>query len=242
MLKHLLKNILLKVFPLSIQNVITEPYKKEIHNLKLRPECYAQEGEDLILTEYFDNIKEGFFVDVGAYNPVLFSNTYLFYLKGWRGINIDARPGSMEQFNIVRPRDINVETAVGVEEKTLTYYMFDEPALNGFSKQISEDRNSNTPFQIVNTVDLQLKRLETILNEHLPAGQEISFMSVDVEGLDLEVLNSNNWDKYKPKMMLVETSVTADGIAFESPIHLFLESKGYYFVAKTYRTSFYKIK
>jgi len=242
MLKYLIKKILRKAVPLSIQNIITEPFKKEIHNLKLRPNCYAQEGEDLILKEYFDNVQNGFFVDVGAYNPVLFSNTYLFYLKGWRGINIDARPGSMEQFNVVRPRDINVETAVGLQEKTLTYYMFDEPALNGFSKEVSEDRNSNTPFKIVNTINLPTKRLETILNEHLLDGQEISFMSIDVEGLDLEVLNSNNWDKYKPKMILVETSVTAEGIAFQCPIHVFMESKGYYFVAKTYRTSFYKLK
>jgi FkbM family methyltransferase len=132
--------------------------------------------------------------------------------------------------------------AVGKEEKMLTYYMFNEPALNGFSKEISEVRDSNTSFRIIKTVELPVRRLETILDENIPGEQKISFMSIDVEGLDLDVLESNNWEKYSPEMMLVETSVTAEGIAIESPIHIFLVSKGYQFVAKTYRTSFYKLK
>lgn len=242
MTKYNINRLIRKIIPSGLQNIINEPLKKQIQSLSQRPDCYGQEGEDLILKEYFNGVEIGFFVDIGAYNPILFSNTYLFYLKGWRGINIDARPGSMLDFDKIRPGDKNLEVAIGKEEKILTYFMFDEPALNGFSKEVSLDRNSNTPFRIVNTVDLPVKRLETLLNEHLPAGQGITFMSVDVEGLDLEVLESNNWEKYKPEMMLVETSVTFEGIAFESPIHNFLVSKGYHFVAKTYRTSFYKLK
>lgn len=240
MLKHKIKELIRKVTPRKFQNIINEPLKWQIHNLNLRPNCYGQEGEDLILNEFLGDIETGFFVDIGAYNPILFSNTYLFYLKGWRGINIDARPGSMVEFNQIRPEDSNLEIAIGEEEKTLTYYMFDEPALNGFSKSISEERNSNTPFQIIKTIQLPVKRLETILDQYMPNNTNISFMSIDVEGLDLEVLKSNNWDKYRPEMILAETSVIADGIDFKSPIHNFLESKGYYFVAKTYRTSFYK--
>ena len=67
-------------------------------------------------------------------------------------------------------------------------------------------------------------------------------MSIDVEGLDLDVLQSNNWDKYSPQMLLVETAVVAEGLALNSPIHLFLTDKNYELVAKTYRTSFYKLK
>jgi FkbM family methyltransferase len=204
--------------------------------------CFSQEGEDLILAEFFHDIKDGFFVDIGAYHPSRFSNTYLFYLKGWKGINIDARPGSMTAFKKKRYRDINLEVAIGSEQKTLTYYMFDEPGLNGFSKEISEDRDKNTPYKMIKSLDVQLERLETVLDKYMPIETKINFMSIDVEGLDLEVLKSNNWSKYRPTMILVETSVVSEGLAIGSPIDLFLQEQGYALVAKTFRTSFYKLK
>ena len=74
--------------------------------------CYSQEGEDMILQRMFGQRREGFFVDVGAHHPFRYSNTYLFYKKGWRGINIDATPGSMREFEKYRPADINLEVAV----------------------------------------------------------------------------------------------------------------------------------
>src|ERR1041385_1053171 len=92
---------------------------------------YSQEGEDMILKRIFDEKKNGFYVDVGAYHPKRFSNTYYFYKKGWRGINIDAMPGSRKAFRRQRPRDINVESPISDKHETLTYYAFDEPAING---------------------------------------------------------------------------------------------------------------
>lgn len=204
--------------------------------------CFSQEGEDLILEEFFHETTKGFYVDIGAYHPTRFSNTYLFYSKGWTGINIDARPGSMKSFNKKRPNDINLEVAIGSEQKMLTYYMFDEPGLNGFSKEISEDRDKNTPYKMIKSLDVQLERLETVLDKYMPIETKINFMSIDVEGLDLDVLKSNNWIKYIPKMILIETSVVSNGLAIGSPIDIFLNEKGYELIAKTYRTSFYKLK
>jgi FkbM family methyltransferase len=241
-MKQFLKSIIKSIIPKKIQDIFTYPLLLEIEKLQKRTLCFSQEGEDLILETFFDGMYQGFFVDIGAYYPIRFSNTYLFYLKGWTGINIDARPESMKIFNEIRPKDINIEVAIGKKEETLTYYMFDEPALNGFSKEISEDRHKNTPYKIQKTVNTPLKRLETVLDENMPKNIPIQFMSIDVEGLDLEVLQSNNWEKYKPLMMLVEISVVSQGLAMDSPIHLFLTEKGYELVAKTYRTSFYKLK
>jgi hypothetical protein len=70
---------------------------------------WSQEGEDLILARIFGDKPDGFYVDVGAHHPKRFSNTYYFYRRGWRGINIDAMPGSMLAFNRLRPSDINIE-------------------------------------------------------------------------------------------------------------------------------------
>ncbi len=82
------------------------------------------------MSRYFENKKTtGFYVDVGAHHPLRFSNTYKFYKRGWHGINIDAMPGSMDLFNRLRHRDINLERAVSDSKQILTYYAFNEPAL-----------------------------------------------------------------------------------------------------------------
>ena len=85
----------------------------------------------MILNRFFERKRNGFYVDVGAHHPKRFSNTYTFYKKGWRGVNIDAMPGSMEKFKKIRPRDINLEFAISNKNGTLVYHMFNEPALNG---------------------------------------------------------------------------------------------------------------
>ena len=100
---------------------------------------WGQEGEDLILLRLFPQ-DSGFYIDIGAHHPKRFSNTYLFYRKGWTGINIDAKPRSMKLFQKVRPRDINLEIPIAQEHKKLTYFEFEEPALNTFSKSLSLER------------------------------------------------------------------------------------------------------
>ena len=104
---------------------------------------WSQEGEDLLLKRVFEGQSVGFYVDIGAHHPKRFSNTYLFYRMGWRGINIDAMPGSMSAFNKIRSRDINIEAGVGEKATQLDYYIFNDPALNGFSSQLSEYREAS---------------------------------------------------------------------------------------------------
>jgi hypothetical protein len=93
---------------------------------------WSQEGEDMALRRVFEKEKIGFYVDVGAHHPKRFSNTYFFYRMGWNGINIDAMPGSMKEFDKYRGRDINLELGVAKQEGILNSYVFNEPALNTF--------------------------------------------------------------------------------------------------------------
>ena len=177
-------------------------YQKKIYDYH---NCsYSQEGEDMILARLFAEKKEGFYVDVGAHHPQRFSNTYMFYLKGWRGINIDAMPGNMKLFNEIRPKDINLEFPVSDSNHNLTYYEFNEPALNGFCDEISKKRDGLKQYKIVAQKELYTYTLSQLLDEYLPSNQKIDFLSIDVEGLDYNVLNSNNWQKYRPQVVLVE--------------------------------------
>jgi len=201
--------------------------------------CYSQDGEDLFLDRLIDGAPTGFYIDVGAHHPVRFSNTYMFYLRGWRGINIDAQPGSMDPFRRLRPRDINLECGVGAAAGILPYYQFNEPALNTFDRAEAELKDT-PPYRIVDRIEVAMRRLDALLDEHLPAGQAIDFLTVDVEGKDLEVLESNNWQRYRPRLVLAETLRTELLNLSACPLVRFLAEQGYRPTGKTYNTTFFE--
>lgn len=200
--------------------------------------CFGQDGEDLILDRLLDRQALGFYVDVGAHHPVRYSNTYLFYKRGWRGINIDAMPGAMRAFERLRPRDINIESGVADAPGRLKYHRFNEPALNTFDAAEALRKNS-PPYELLDTIDVPVERLDRLLELHLPAGQAIDFMSVDVEGKDLEVLRSNDWTRHRPRFVLAETLRTDLMTLGTCPITRFLLDVGYRPIAKAYNTSFF---
>jgi FkbM family methyltransferase len=204
-------------------------------------QSFAQEGEDLILASVFEGQKSGFFVDVGAYHPRRFSNTNYFYLRGWRGINIDATPGSMKAFRRARPEDINIEAAVSDEPRTLPYFIFNEPALNTFDPKLARERDGFLSFKIVREIAIAACPLAQILDRHLLPGANIDFMSVDAEGFDLAVLRSNDWGRFVPKIVLVEDTQAGTLAKIDaSPITSFLRERGYEPFASTFRTVFYR--
>lgn len=168
-------------------------------------ESYSQEGEDIILARLCGAKGDGFYVDVGAHHPFRFSNTYLFYLRGWRGINIDATPGSMDAFRRLRPRDINLELFVSTDPTPQRLHLFNEPALNTASAALAARRGEeNSAYRVVGTVAVASRSLASILDEYVQPGQIIDILNIDVEGMDLDVLRSNNWTKYRPTFVLAE--------------------------------------
>lgn len=202
---------------------------------------YSQEGEDIFLSKYFKKKKNGLFVDIGAHHPTRFSNTYLFYKSGWRGINIDATPGSMNLFSSYRPKDINIEAAVSNKTKKIKYYIFDEPALNSFSKLLSKTRETSTKYKIIKTVELVPKKLSEILDKNVQKNQIIDFMSIDVEGHEYEVLKSNNWSKYRPTFLLVETLEVDTNKKNVKRVLTLLRKNNYKIVGSTGRTTIFKL-
>ena len=230
MLKKLLKIIL----PKNVKEKLVDMKNCYLGGYALK--SYSQEGEDMILRRLFENKQIGFYVDVGAHHPMRFSNTYFFYKKGWNGINIDAMPDSMKPFNVIRPRDINIEKPVSDKKQVLTYYAFNEPALNGFSKKLSEERDGKGKYFIKFTKDIEMATLEEILDNNLPKNQEIDFLSIDVEGLDFIVLKSNNFDKYKPKVILIEILGSSLSDIEKNEISKYLKQFNYSIYAKAVNT------
>jgi FkbM family methyltransferase len=227
------KNLKISLSPTSF---LTYPKDLYLHHVI----SFSQEGEDRVLSRFFEDKNKGFYIDVGAHHPQWLSNTYYFYLKGWRGINIDAMPGSMINFNKIRPEDLNLEVAISNAEQELTYYEFNEPALNSFDKVLSEERDKLDKYKITTTHTIKTCQLSDILDKYLPVDREIDFLSVDVEGLDLQVLQSNNWDKYRPKLVLAESLGTKSiQDLSESDISRYMASKGYSLYSKLFLTTIF---
>ncbi|MFC1462582.1 FkbM family methyltransferase [Verrucomicrobiota bacterium] len=199
---------------------------------------YSLEGEDMILRRHFWSRRTGFYVDVGAHHPKRFSNTYYFYERGWRGINIDAMPGSSRAFQRLRPRDVTVEAAVSDKKEILKYYSFTDPALNGFSDELSAERHQSSGHRLLGATDIETQPLAEILDLHMPADTQIDFMSIDVEGLELAVLKSNNWERYRPGILAVETLNFDLKSMDENDTYTFLRDQGYNLFAKTFVTLF----
>ena len=232
------KIILKKLIPAKIREII---YNLVKDTLGLYPEnFFSQEGEDAVLAKFFDMTQKGFYIDVGAHHPIKFSNTYYFYRKGWNGINIDAMPGSMVLFKKKRPRDINLEAAISDKNEKLIYYAFNEPALNGFLDKLSMERNKKENYKIIFKKKIETVMLADILDKYLPAGQNIDFMTIDVEGLDLNVLKSNDWDKYIPRYIVIEMIDSNLRDVFANEVYKFLHKKNYEVVAKTRNTALFK--
>lgn len=229
-----IKKILQKYFPelyakVSLMREIKRTYKKE---------SYSQFGEDAILQKIITK-KNGFYIDIGAYHPIKFSNTYAFYKKGWRGINIDALPGSMESFKKIRPLDINLEIGIDTQTHTIPFYTFQEQAFNTFSKEAYEKYISQLiPF--ARTIEIETAPLAKVLESHVTKKQHIDFMSIDVEGLDLKVLQSNDWNKYRPDYILVEIHSHSIESVHDSEVYNYLVKQGYALIALSVITFIFK--
>jgi FkbM family methyltransferase len=209
----------------------------DVHAIK----SYAQEGEDIVLRRIFDAKESGFYVDVGAHHPKRFSNTYIFYRRGWRGINVEPNPASIREFERARPRDINLQVGISELPGSATYYEFDEPALNTFDREVVDQRLRDTSYRLVGSTQVPLLRLDDVLRRHLPPGQEIDFLSVDVEGLDLSTLKSNDWDSFRPACVLAEV-LGANSVeeVLRGEVARFMLMHRYVMFAKTMNTVFFR--
>lgn len=195
---------------------------------------YSQEGEDRVLARMLGPQKDGFYVDIGAHHPIRFSNTYLLYRFGWRGVVVDPAASTIESFKAVRPRDTTVQVAVGRQRGVLTYYEFDEPAMNTLSGERAEFVTRTTGYQLLSTRTVSVERLDEILERTVPSGTSIDVLSVDAEGMDEEVLASNDWAAFTPRIIVAESLLIGSVTDLaDAPVPSLLRRFGYMPVAVT---------
>jgi FkbM family methyltransferase len=202
--------------------------------------AYSQDGEDMILRRLFERQARGFYVDVGAHHPYRFSNTCYFYRRGWRGINIDPNPDAIDAFRRDRPSDINVCVGVSDAAANLSFHFFNEPALNTFDADLAAARARLAGYRLLETRSVPVRRLDDLLIEYLPRDRKIDFMSIDVEGMDLSVLRSNDWSRFRPSLLLVEAHERTVAAVENDPVARFAVGAGYRLIAKTLNTLIYE--
>jgi len=207
-------------------------------------ESYSQTGEDVVLAGLMGVHQwhpGGWYVDVGAFHPSKHSNTKLFFTRGWQGINIDPSPAAIAAFDQERPGDTNLNIGISEDESAATYLEFSIPEHNGFEEAGCLTRAIAGGAVLVGKRQMELLRLETVLTEVLPQGVQIDLMSVDVEGMELSVLRSNDWSRYRPWHLIVEdTGNPYLGSVVKSQVSLFLRDHDYLPVARTQFSVIYK--
>jgi FkbM family methyltransferase len=169
---------------------------------------YAQNAEDVVLARAFPDKTDGFFVDVGANEPVHDSVTAHFSNRGWTGVNIDPQVTCYEHLVEARPRDTNLNIGVGAKPDDLIFYFVpDAHAMSTFSPQHAEMVRSMGYRTVERTV--AVRPLDDVFAEHV-GDRTVDFLKVDVEGLEHEVLGNFDWSRYRPRVVLVESSPDVD--------------------------------
>jgi len=232
-----MKQLLKKVMPARVRRLLW-PVRERFFD-PYAWKSYSQEGEDMILRRLFEKQARGFYVDVGAHHPHRFSNTHFFYKLGWRGVNIDATPGVKAAFDRARPRDVTVEAAISRDGRELILRQYNEGAINTLAEG-EETPTAQGGYALVRETRMKTRRLGDVLHDTVPPGQVIDFMSVDIEGMDLEALEGNDWKTYRPRYLLVECfNVPLESIG-GAPVGAFLREQGYQVFGKCVHTVLFK--
>ncbi len=212
---------------------------------------YAQCGEDLILASLFYklSIDKPFYLDIGANHPSFISNTYYFYLRGSTGVCVEPNPFLAKKFEKLRGRDIVLNVGIGQgDESEADFYLFPKTAhgLSTFSREEAEYWQ-NTGMKKLGKIKYEkiirvpLLNINKVIESYYKKVPD--FISIDVEGLDLAILQSLDFEQYAPKVFIVETLKYDDkqDEYKNKQVFDFMSSKGYEQYADTHvNTIFYK--
>jgi FkbM family methyltransferase len=193
---------------------------------------FCKSGDDIQLNKLINSTSSGVYVDIGCWHPIKASNTYFFYLRGWKGLCIDPNPELKILFEKFRPTDKFINCAVGEDSKKFKYYMLEEQYSSMNTLNLDFIKKHGLLDKVKKTLDVPTISLKKILDENINEKDRLDFFDIDVEGFDLEVLKTNDWEKYRPKIVVIETDLNLKE-DFNSQIISYLETKEYRLIGKS---------
>ena len=168
---------------------------------------YSQSGEDLIISFIFNNflgIPKPTYLDIGAHHPSYLSNTYLFYQRGCSGVCVEPDPTLFSKIQKKRKRDICLNVGVGLENKSEDdFYIMTTKTLNTFSKEEAIRYQSYGRQKIEKVIKIPMVPVNDIIGQYF--SKTPNLISLDVEGLDYQILNTFDFSRYRPEVMCIET-------------------------------------
>ena len=154
-------------------------------------------GLDMLADDFFKNNKKGIYIDVGCHQPFLNNNTYKLYKRGWVGINIDLDFNTIDMFNFFRKKDLNIQTAISDKEGECDLFFFhNRSAINTLSSKSGTDAKE--------IKKIKTRSLNNIIENSIFKDKKINFVSIDVEGFEINVLKGFDLNKYKPDLIMIE--------------------------------------
>jgi FkbM family methyltransferase len=171
-------------------------------------ESFSQAGEDLSVNYILQQlgVSKLTYLDVGANDPIAMSNTYFFYRKGHRGVLVEPNVDLCQKLREVRPRDETLAAGIGVTAaKEADYYLLTYSGLNTFSKEQADRLAQTTKGRVTikQVIKVPLLDINDVMEEHFQGAP--SFLSIDTEGLDLAILKSIDYKRFRPKVICAET-------------------------------------
>ena len=192
------------------------------------PTYYSQFYEDYILGYVFKDQRRGFYIDVGANDPDESSVTKYFYLAGWRGINIEPIPELVEKLNKSRPEDTNTGVAISDRPGEMTLYKgVRASGLSTLSPRIAASHRARG-FEFTK-MKIPVTTLNAVLDEHAKGKPEITFLNVDVEGFERQVFSSIDFTRYRPRVIMAESTAPLTEVATHQAWEPILIRNGYIF-------------
>lgn len=201
----------------------------------LARQSYSQCGEDVILQFALQSlgIFKPRYLDIGAHHPLHLSNSALFYQTGGRGVNVEPNPVLFREFVQRRPQDVNLNVGVGRDSATLDFYVMDNPEMSTFSREIADEYVRQQGLQLREVIPVPVLPINEILERHATA-HGFDVLSLDVEGLDEEILSALDYSRFAPLAICVETVDFATGEKRVETVGDLLKPHGYFSYADTY--------
>lgn len=200
----------------------------KIHRNKKPSLHFGEFGEDIFINRILNNIKHGKYIDVGCYHPYKGSLTATLYNKNWNGINIDLSKTSIDLFNMVRKRDINLNVAISNYNGEISYY---ENSPINQQNSLTKTNNQQTKIKI------KCQTLNSILEKNIL--QKFDYLNIDVEGSELEVIEGIDLMKYHPSLITIENNNLLLEDYLKDNVYEKLISCDYVFVNKIGVTNFF---
>jgi len=200
-----MKNIIYKFKIYGFKKIIIFAFA-EIKNrllMQLIYKSFSQKGEDIMIDKILGNKKIGCYIDIGANDPHRFSNTKRFYNRGWTGVNIEPDPKCYQKLVNNRKRDINLNLGIGDIEANLTFYKLIPDTLSTFSK-VEFDNCIKQGYKLNEVISVDVIKLQEIFKKYF-INKTVDFLTIDTEGFDMQVLQGNNWSKYRPTLICIES-------------------------------------